>query len=124
MAPDVRPGHGRDHHVGLRHGGDEPRVVVERRLHEASTLPFEGQQHLELIDVEADLRPHQDERGVSLRQARPHYPAADVAGATHDEDAALLHGSSSVNGVGLGRQCVPKISRAEKEDGIAVFEQD
>jgi hypothetical protein len=35
--------------VGLRHGGDEARVVIERRLHEARPLGLEGQQHLEFV---------------------------------------------------------------------------
>ena len=93
VAPVVRPGHGRDHHVGLRHGSDKPGVVVQRRLHKARALGLEGKQHLELVDVQADLRPYQDERGVPLRQARPHDPAADVTRAAHDKHPAFLHGN-------------------------------
>jgi len=34
VAAEVHPGHGRgrDDHVGLRHGGDEGRVILQRRL--------------------------------------------------------------------------------------------
>ena len=56
VAADVRPGHGRDHQVGLRHGGEEARVVLQRRLHQPRALGLKGWQHLELVDVQADLR--------------------------------------------------------------------
>jgi len=95
VAAEVHPGHGRgrDDHVGLRHGGDEGRVILQRRVHQARALRLEGEQHLELVNVQADLRPHQDQRRVTLRQACPHDPPADVPGAAHHQDPALLHGS-------------------------------
>jgi len=92
VAAEVHAGHGRDHHVGLRHGGDERRVVLQRRLHQPRALRLEREQHLELVDVQADLRPHQDQRRVPLRQARPHDPPADEPGAAHHQHPALLHG--------------------------------
>ena len=91
LAGEVRPGQGRQDHVDLPHGGDEPRVVVERRLHQARPFGLEGQQRLELVDVDADLRPHQDERRVALRQARRDEPTADEARAAHHKNLALLH---------------------------------
>jgi len=99
VAVEVHPGHGRgrDHHVGLRHGGDERRVVLQRRLHQPRALRLEGEQHLELVDVQADLRPHEDQRRVTLRQARPHDPPADVPGAAHHQHPALLHGFGEWN---------------------------
>jgi hypothetical protein len=38
VAADVRPGHGRDHHVSLHHGGEEARVVLQRRLQRRQEL--------------------------------------------------------------------------------------
>jgi hypothetical protein len=49
---------------------------------------LEGEQHLELVDVQADLRPQQDQRRVPLRQARPHEPPPDVPGAAHHQHPA------------------------------------
>ncbi len=95
MTADVGAGHGGDDDVHLPDRGDEAIVVVKRRLEEPRALRLEGQQDLELVDVEADLRPEQDEGGVARRQARRHDPPADVAGATDDEDPALLHGHGS-----------------------------
>jgi hypothetical protein len=54
VAADVRPGHGRDHHVGLRHGGEEARVVLQRRLQRRQELL-----HRRLICAPVGERLHQ-----------------------------------------------------------------
>lgn len=92
VAAEVDARHSADDDIDLPHCIDEAPVVGEGALDEARPLGLEGKEHLELVDVEADLRAEEDVGGIAILEAGLHDAPAQVTSAAHHEHAALaLH---------------------------------
>ncbi|GER57603.1 LRR and NB-ARC domains-containing diseaseresistance protein [Striga asiatica] len=91
MAPKMNSRHGTNHYVDLFDGLHQAPVIGKRALEQAGSLPLELQQHLQLVDVQPNLRPPENVRGVALRQAGLDEPPPNVAGPTHHQNLAFRH---------------------------------
>lgn len=83
VAPDMHTGDGADDDVHLLDGLHQTPVVGKRTLHQVGTLLFEGQQHLNLLDVDFNLWPVKNTGGMPLAQTCLHNPLAQVPSSTH-----------------------------------------
>lgn len=91
VTPEMDARHGRDDDVDLPDGIHEALRIRERALHQSDSLLLEGQEGLELVYVETDLRPLKDIGRVALLEACLHNPTAYVTCSADNKHLALGH---------------------------------